>query len=265
MKAWGRLSLQSNKARMDEDVASNNIYYVPFESNLYEEISLSLSGIKAGNLYDIYIDMSMHLFISNPWLDNITPSVKKNLKGGFYLDEKNNLYLGTIYASLDDTVKWQVRPQAQPNGCNNELGLFNAYNRLPFVAINRNSNSIWQYDSPTLRYADNSNLFRIYWVDGIGDVFCEGTYSASVAGTNNSPAAATIGVGLDQEAYPLHWDGYLEQAAMNNNHIGIPLKGTNWINGIIGRHSWQAIEQGTPIPIQFFGNNFACLTLRLSV
>lgn len=264
MKPWGRLTLQSGNPRMGVDVSSNVLYYTPFENNDHCELSLSLTGIVAGNLYDVYLDGST-LFLTLPWSSATTPSAERSLQGGLYFDGAGYLYLGTIYAAANDIVKWQIRPPAASYGCNNDLGVFNAYNRLPFTAINRDSNTSWVYANSGLRYADNSNLFRINWVDGIGDVFCEGCYETSVAGTSSNPAAATVGVGLNQNAYPINWDGALEQAALNNNHIGIPLRGTNWTNGLIGRNNWQAMEQSTEVDIGFFGNNFACLTIKLSI
>jgi len=264
MNANGRLSLQSNKLRMDDDVTSSMLYYMPFDSNDFTQIPLALNGIKKGNLYDVYLD-GTSLILTDPWLNNSTPSIARVPCGTLYFDSSERLYLGTIHAIEDDFVKWQTRPVATAYGCNNELGLFNAYNRLPVEAINRNLNTTWNYASSSLRLADNSNRFRINWVDGLGDVCCKGVYLASVAGANSSAAAATIGVGLDQDSYPLNWDGALEQAALNNTASGIPLRGTNWVNGIIGRHFWQAIEQSTSVPISFYGNNFACLTIELSV
>lgn len=264
MKPWGRLTLQSGNPRMGLDVASSALYYTPFENQSHDEIYLSLAGIVAGNLYDVYLNEDT-IYLTDPWPDAATPSLERCMYRGLYFNSSEHLYIGTIYAIANDTVKWQIRPVAQSYGCNNELGVFNAYNRLSFTAINRDTNSMWEYANSGLRYADNSNLFRINWVDGLGDVFCEGCYETSVAGVSNNSAAATVGVGLNQNSYPINWDGFLEQAALNSTHMGIPLKGKNWTNGSIGRNNWQAMEQSTDESIQFFGNNFACLTIKLSI
>ena len=198
MTPWGRLTLQSGNPRMDLDVTSNALYYTPFENQCYDEIYLSLVGIVAGNLYDVYLDEDS-IYLTPSWINATTPSIERTKFRGLYFNASDHLYLGTIHAIANDTVKWQIRPNASAYGCNNELGVFNAYNRLPFTAINRDTNSMWEYANSGLRYADNSNLFRINWVDGLGDVCCEGCYETSVAGVSNNAAAATVGVGLNQE------------------------------------------------------------------
>ena len=268
MKAWGRLTLQSNKPRMDANVSSSMLYYTPFENNDFAQLSLSLTGIIAGNLYDIYLNLSNNtLFLTDSWVNNSTPYIGRAQDGGLYFDEhySSNLYLGTARAISDNTAAWQLRPNHAAYGTNNELGLFNAYNRLFVTAICRDSTSYWDYANAGLRFANNSNNNRINWVDGIGDAACCGRYQVSIAGVNSSAAAATVGAGLDQDSYPINWDGMLPQGAMNNNTTGMDIVGKNWTNGLIGRHSWQAIEQTTNVPITFFGNNFMCLTATLEV
>ncbi len=263
MKPWGRLTLESNKIRMGDDVTSGFIFYTPFECNDYKEQAIPLKDLNDG-LYDCFLDKNNVFILGCQWPNKTTPAYPRPYKNGLYFTETGLLYVGTIHVA-NEICKWQTRPRPEPYGCNNELGIFNVYNRLPFTAINRNSNEQWNYASSELRYADNSNLFRINWVDGIGDVFCQGKYESSIAGQNLNAAAATIGVGFDQDAYPINWDGALQQAAVNNTALGVPLSGTNWTNGSIGRHSWQAMEQSTNVPITFFGNNFACLTINLSL
>lgn len=268
-KCWGRLTLQSGKPRMGKDVSSSTLYYTPFDCDEVE-LSISLNGILSGKLYDVYMDLnSSTLFLGAAWANGVPPIAREQRNGLWYeLGNYAKLYLGTIYASANNTVKWQTYPTPVSYGCNNDLGVFNAYNRLPVNAVNRDLNTSWQFaGGGALRFADNSNLFRINWVDGLGDVFCEGTYLVSVAGVLNAgPAAATVGVQLNA-AYPnLNLGaGGLEQAAMNSQFIGMSLRGTDCIYGNLGRNYWQAIEQSTNAPIGFFGNNFACLTAKLEL
>lgn len=247
---------------MDLDVTSSTLYYLPFQNNNFSAISLSLIGIEEGGLYDVNLDGNY--LVLTPWDGDTPPVDSRTPSGGLYFNN-DYLYLGTIYAIQDDVVKWQTHPTPSSYGCNNELGLFNAYNRLPVIAINEDLNTEWQYNSSGLRFADNSNLFRINWIDGLGDVFCEGEYQVSVAGLSSSAAAATVGVGLDQGEYPLCWNGGFQQAALNGTALGMPVSGKFWTNGSIGRHFWQAIEQSTNVAIGFFGNDFACLIARLSI
>lgn len=262
MKPWGRLTLQSGKARMDNDVSAEYIYYTPFEDMRHDEISLYIGGAPMSGLCDVYLTPYNNLEITDPWRVNSKPLLPRLKKGGLWFNGSEDLYIGTILI-IEGRCSWEPRPTPQPNGTNNMLGVFNAYNRLPVTAICRDTTSSWQYASDGIRYANNSNLNRISWVDGLGDVFCQGRYECSVAGANLSPAAATVGVGLDYNSYPLNWNGSLEQAALNNNAIGMPVAGTDWTNGSMGLHSWQAMEQSTNVPINFYGNNFMCLTAEL--
>lgn len=258
---WGRLTLQSGKPRMDEDVASNILFYTPFER---DEVEIGLPLSTRNGIFDVFLNCDGDLSLMGPWVNNRPLVDKMKINGLYFNVDLKALYLGSVNIN-EGICKWQTRPAHKPYGCNNELGVFNAYNRLPFTAINRNSNEQWNYASSGLRYADNSNLWRINWIDGLGDVFCQGKYEVSVAGANLSAAAATVGVGLDQDTYPINWDGALQQAAVNNTALGIPVAGTNWTNGSVGRHFWQAMEQSTNVPITFYGNNFACLTIELNI
>ena len=270
-KPWGRLTLQSGKPRMDSNVSSNILYYTPFENNEFMELSLNMAGqIHLGKLYDVYTDSNFSgLSLSAPWLNSTTPAEARVQDRGLWFHASNGkLYLGTIYCSNNNFVKWQTRLTPTPYGTNNDLGVFNAYNRLSVTATCRDLNAEWQFaGNGALRFADNSNMFRINWVDGLGDVFCEGTYLTSVAGVLNAgPAAATVGVQLNADYPNLNLGtGTLEQSAMNHHFIGMSLRGTDYTNGNLGRNYWQAIEQSTAVPIGFFGNNFACLTAKLEL
>lgn len=252
MNYWGRLTLQSGKPRMDEMISSSVIYYTPFNTTEYSELSLDISSIIANNIYDIFL--TANVLSLRQW-DTVT-------KRGYDL---LTTYIGSIYAANNGVVKWQTKLIPSAYGTNNQLGVYNAYNKISVTAICRDLNSSWQYGSSGLRYADNSNQFRINWLDGQGDVFCEGCYEVSMAGIGNNSVAATVGVGLNQNSYPINWGGVLPQAACINGNTGMQIRGYDSTNGVLGWNNWQAIEQTTSKPVTFFGNNFAALTIRLSI
>lgn len=258
MKPWGKLTLQSGRAKMLGNAYNNVLYYSPYECNNNAEISVPLNDMLKGYLYDVYLNLSNDsLFIVH-----FDINLRVSSGGLYYLNTGACLFLGTVYCYADGQCAWEPYRNS-PYGGDNILGVFNAYNRTPVLAINRNTNSQWQYANEGIRYADNSNLFRISWVDGLGDVYCRGKYEVSVSGVNGNPSAATVGVGLDYSGYPLNWNGLLPQSAMISEHEGMQISGWDHTDGSPGLHSWQAMEQTTQVPVNFFGNNFACLTAEL--
>jgi len=259
MNAWGRLTLQSGCARMGQDVASNIIYYTPFENDSNREIAFTLNNTGPNCIYDIFLTPQgqlTDLIWSPTGLQH-----PKTKQGGLWYSPEGWLYVGTIRTKTANTVYWQPQPSYASGGTNNELGVFNAYNRLPTIAVCRDSNSIWHNSNPGYSLADNSPNFRINWLDGLGDVACRGNYTCSVAGDSTNAAALTVGVSLNGST----WNGLLPQGAMNNNSIGMQISGWNMTHGSVGAHYWQAMEQSTPVPVTVFGNNFAALTAELCI
>ena len=264
MQAWGRLTLQSDMPIMNDNIVGTMLYYTPYQTDDCSEISISLAEVVAGYTYDVFINVSLAptLHLIQNWSGNtrLSPLSKER---GLYYSQDGLLYLGSVYSIVNGQVLWQPRNNPAPGGSYNQLAVYNAYNRLPVTAICRNSNTQWEYASYAVRQADNSNLFSIYWLDGLGDVHSNGRYTCSISGSSNSAAALTCGVGLDVHAAPFGWDGLLPQGAMTSGQVGMQIMGENWTGGIMGIHSWSALEQGTPVPINVFGNNFACLTAQV--
>lgn len=271
MKPWGRLSLQSNKWRMDDNIWSNVIYYVPFDNDDYDYLSLNLftAGAVQGNIYDVYLDTGTGagnlLVMGSAWINSLTPSELRIPRRGLFYNTVGNLYLGSFYTEEPSTVRWQTRLNPTDTWVANELGLYNAYNKVEFTAINRSTDGGWTYDSNSPRYANNTSRFRVYWVDGLGDVSSEATYNTSVQGFNGTPAAATVGVGLDGDLNINGSTGRLEQAALESVHSCIGVEGANWFSGLLGRHFWQAVEETGTNTIQFIGCNYGMMIVKLFI
>jgi hypothetical protein len=297
----GRLTLTAGQPVMTAgDITATAISYANYVCNtipLYNgsvrsdtavgELTLALSGSAhiAGNLYDLFAynnngtvalasgpawssttarSAAISMF-SGIWTN--TAPMALRLSGGAATAPANQAtYLGTFYATANGQTKFQMKPSPVSYGSANVLGLWNAYNRIPIVAVNRDLNTSWVYANSGLRFADNSSFFHISWVDGLAQSQSHCRYISSVAGSTNGPAAAaTVGCGYDQTSYPINWNGFLGQAALNSVEFGMSVEGEDVMPGALGLHLWQAMEQSTTAEILFYGNNFSALTVRLDM
>jgi hypothetical protein len=98
-------------------------------------------------------------------------------------------YLGTIYATANGQTGMAYSVTASGGGAN-ILGVFNAYNQVPFTAVSRDSTNSWASPSSTTwRKADNNANNAISYVDGLGRLNVNISYTVFAA-------LATGGTGL---------------------------------------------------------------------
>src|SRR2546423_9813873 len=122
---------------------------------------------------------------SGTWTN--TASMALQLSSGTVTAPANQAtYLGSFYATSNGHTKFQMKPSPSSYGSANMLGLWNAYNRIPIVAVNRDLNTSWSYANSGLRFADNSAAFHISWVDGLAQSQSHCRYISNVAGQNPS-------------------------------------------------------------------------------
>jgi hypothetical protein len=298
----GTLTLVSGSPYMGgvDDLTASTIYYTPSESNeipqpsgssyvdtAFSELSLALntSDHLADKVYDLFvatISGSLVLGSGPAWTSATARSAAIQMTGGAYsnsatmslkhggittsMSAGNAVYVGTFLATANGQTKWQPKPAPAAYGVSAVLGLYNAYNQRPVFAVNRDLNTSWTYANSGVRYADNSAAWFIKFVDGLGNCKSRGRYMASISGTSSSAAAATVGALFDQDNYPLNLGfGVLTQGALNSTALGMPIWGEDTCNGALGVHTWRPAEQSTAVSINFYGNNFAALTVEITM
>ncbi len=104
-------------------------------------------------------------------------------------------YLGTIYCTANGQTGMAFKPAAASGGTNNILGLYNAYNRVPVIAVSRDNAASWTYNSLTYRAANASNSNRVSFVDGLQQSSITSVYEVML--TTGSGVAGIIGMDLD--------------------------------------------------------------------
>ena len=107
------------------------------------------------------------------------------------------LYVGTMRASANGQTEMSIgAPAAAVGGTNNKLYLWNAYQRVPTSATNRDSTDTWTYTTATWREKNGSTSNTIGYVCG----FAEGTVSAiatAFSSNDTSGIRRVSGIGLN--------------------------------------------------------------------
>ena len=139
-------------------------------------------------------------------------------------------YLGTFYSTANGQTAMVLNPAAAAGGSAPVLGLYNAYNRVPYTSRSISSSST-TYISSTVRALGASTNNRVSWVDGLG----RSRASARVDATAFSAGPSAV------------------------SSIGIDFNGTTVFGGFVGD-----INPGTSGPTfltwTFFGWDFGYFT-----
>lgn len=279
MSPQGRLTLQAGRPIMDAlDIAAQTVYYTPyigdtiplwdgakFVDSAFVDSGLPLAGTIAGKIYDIFAPAGGGaMILGAAWASLTARAHAVQMYRGVWCDESKNTLLGSVYITENGQTRFQVSPTPVLYGTANVLGLCNAYNRERVVAICRDLSSVWQNASSAGRFADNSDRWRVYWLDSLAQSVVKASYQVSVSGNGPLPAAATVDAVLDA-AYPLHLSDGLEQAAINSTALGMGMEGNSFTQPLLGLHYYQAVEQGTEVSVTFYGNDFAALTVDVEL
>jgi hypothetical protein len=108
-------------------------------------------------------------------------------------------YLGSVEATANGQTAMAFKPAAASGGTNNFLALYNAYNRVAYVARSRDSTASWTLsnNSVTFRAANASNSNRITYLDGLGQSVAKGYYKVLVLTASVSTGSSNNGVDFD--------------------------------------------------------------------
>jgi hypothetical protein len=109
-------------------------------------------------------------------------------------------YVGTIRSGATASIDLKFGTAAAGGG-GATLGVWNAYNQAPVVAIVRDTTSSWNYQSATARFADGSANNTVSFVKGLAVDPIDVTYQCRVNYTAAANSNAQIGIGMDVTGY----------------------------------------------------------------
>ena len=147
------------------------------------------------------------------------------------------IYVGTIGTSssgANGQLNVMFAPAAAAGGTANRVDIWNAYNRIQFRSIVRDSTDTWAYTTATWRSANNSTSNRVTIVRGLD----EGAIEASACGlaSNSTGAVVRSGIGIDSTSAVSHFPGSLRisNAAFGNmigpaRYGGLPGIGSHFV------------------------------------
>ena len=145
-------------------------------------------------------------------------------------------YLGSAVATGSGTTQMNVTRQASTGGTNPSIGLYNAYNRVPMSVGSSDATANWTYSTATWRSANNSNLNRVNWIDGLGNLGVQADYIIQ-AGNSSGTGGENIGIDYNNNTST---PGQLQGAAGGLNAVQLTAMVTQ--GGGLGYNFFQAME-----------------------
>lgn len=103
-------------------------------------------------------------------------------------------YLGSVAPAASGLTNMMFKPAAASGGSNNWLGLYNAYNQVTVVSVERDTTT-WTYSSAIWRAANASNGNRVTFLDGLGQ--SRAVAKVSVFAAANNGVTPEIGVNFN--------------------------------------------------------------------
>lgn len=183
------------------------------------------------------------------------------LGGIIQIPSQSALYVGSALAWVPaGTIRHVLRPGPQPGGGACVVGVWNAFNRQRITAVCQQSESEWLNQNPGYQMP-GPNMF-ITWVDGLAWSSVSAEYLGSVANDGVTPQAMTMLLGLDTLAAG-DAGQIMQQAALAAANTGMGLCAKSDRLGMLGYHTYVALEQSTAAPIKSFGNSFSGLRLTI--
>lgn len=196
-----------------------------WSSNTFAQLTMALDTTNqtSGNLYDLFVwsDSGTIKIGAGPawssatargagagttelemkngiWTNKVSITLKNSSGAGISGVAANTaLYVGTIYMTANGQTGMAFKPTAASGGTANILGVYNAYNRLPVIALSRDTTggTDYSYNSTTWRAANNNSNNRISWVDGLQQSTVQAINEATVY--NSVSTQGSIGTSLD--------------------------------------------------------------------
>ena len=131
------------------------------------------------------------------------------------------------------------KPTAASGGAANIIGLWNAYNRVPFSALCQDSAATYGYGTNTWRAKDGSTSNRVSVVDGLGQSPITASSAQAVALFSTAVASdASVGVVVDSTSATPNAVAYSYSAAA----LDVWLKSEENFSPALGFHYYQAME-----------------------
>jgi hypothetical protein len=195
------------------------------------------------------------------WVNNaaIATGQSYNNSTSYVIAQYQGTWLGTFYTTGAGQTQVNFKPSSVSGGCNNIVGIWNAYNRIPIRSISRDSNNTWTYATSTWRSADASTSNRVSYVDGAQQSQVKTTYS--VLGTTATlDAYVTIGVSLNSTTASPNVVSINYTPRANN---GTTMVATETFLPQLGFNYYQAMEiSNSAVTATFTGNGVQALILE---
>ncbi|HEU0117856.1 MAG TPA: hypothetical protein VFR09_04410, partial [Alphaproteobacteria bacterium] len=155
-------------------------------------ISLTAPFRDAGVMANYYITIGSEDMLVTSGFGTTTLTVTRGQRGTTAATHTN----GSAVSITPAQIAMQFSPTPQLLGTGNMMGLYNAYNRVPYTSIERDSTNSWTYSTATYRAINNSAMNSVHWLDGLQQ--SSATFTAMALGTVG-PATAfyTVSIGLD--------------------------------------------------------------------
>lgn len=224
---------------------------------------------QSGKNFDLFLvnDVGTIRLVSGPaWSSDTARATALEYKNGFRCNaasmtakfdtsastltiaQDRGILVGTVRMSADGVTKWVANPAAAAGGGNCQLLLRNAYNRLPAVAISRDSTDTWTYATATWRAANGNNSNRVTAVFDDNDEVVRATYAA-IAKNSGGAEIGSVGIGLDSTSA---FTGLTGVAGVGSfvtaisTYVGLPGSGL---------HFFQGVEFASGSTVTFAGDN----------
>ena len=269
--------------------------YVPINGVQYtftNPLALSISAIASTQIFDIFIaDISgvvtlclggtpwttatarataIALTIYGYWANDASFSCFSGGSNLGTVTAGNGTYVGTVYGTGVGVTSWILNPSAATGGTANVVGVYNAYNRVPVVAVERELASNWFYNTGTWRPVNNSTNNKITTIDGLGySVQRIQTLMTIDAGADclpGTPCGGTTNVCIDCTT-PGAVLQISNQAGLTGPGQGQTLPADGYYQGL-GAHVFTMLEIGgagcvSAACTEWFGNTYSGMTLQM--
>jgi hypothetical protein len=270
-----RLTLTSNTPVMNADAtAQTTVYATPYQGNILPvgnvmyrtaQISYALNTTAhvSGSLYDFFAynaSGAIALCTGPAWTNSTTrsaavsqdannaiwvntASLTCNLSGGTTtttIAAGQATYLGTGYMTANGQTGVQFTPAAAGGGSNTIVGLCNAYNTRPIIAVSQDSSGV-AYGAATWRALGASNSNRISYLDCLGQTSVLTTMD--LHGFTNA-AGARYSFGVDRDSTSATPDHFATISTAAGGNVEQSSSVTQGFKPSVGLHFLQAVESG---------------------
>jgi hypothetical protein len=273
--------------------AQTSVYYTPYVGNLvpiesstgvnvytFSQLTMTLNSSyqTSGNLYDLFLFLNSGTVTIGAGPAWTSTTLRGTGAGTTEIQQANGLwvnantitlengsstytgvpadqatYVGTVYMTANGQTGVQFSPTAAAGGSGAVVGLWNAYNRVPFFSIEKDSTSAWTYTTNNVwRAADNSSSNSIHWVDGLQQTQVQATYEVACANSIVDDSTY-IGVSLNSTTAAPHEQAQFAQNVANNQ---ISISQSSRFNPQLGYNYVQAMESlwGSGSTSTFYAN-----------